>query len=257
MRLGITLIPLLLLGLTACGPDTPPPTDPGTLVLRTKTYVGMPSPKPAVLPEFSLYGGGRLLVPGEPEGTLQVVSTKRLDDRAVRNVYAAAHGADLDRDEFVPNDDVLDGFLLVFTLYGGEGRRHQVRAATPTSEYGGRLEELADFQDDLAEVAKEAEAVPEHYRPTRMAAIAWASSTYPKETDVRPWPFASFAGTQSVDGGRCVVVEGDALRQAENLARSAVPTTRWRTAETTWRVVFRPLLPDEKSCEDLVIPRQN
>ncbi|WP_409490512.1 hypothetical protein [Amycolatopsis sp. cmx-11-12] len=43
----------------------PPPSAPETLVLRAKTYVGMPSLKPAVLPEFSLYGGGRLLVPGE------------------------------------------------------------------------------------------------------------------------------------------------------------------------------------------------
>ncbi|WP_181776618.1 hypothetical protein [Amycolatopsis pittospori] len=251
MRLGITF--LLVLVLTACGTTAPPPSDPETLVLRAKTYVGMPSPRVAVLPEFSLYGGGRLLVPGEPEGALQIVREKRLDAGTAESVHDSAYGADLDRDEYVPNDGVIDGYLLVFTLYGG----HQVRAATPQSDSGGRLEELADFQDELADVAKEAESVPKPYRPTRIAAIGWASSKQPDGADVREWPFAAFAGTQHVDGGLCTVMEGDALSQAETLARSATPTTRWRTADTTWLVVFRPLLPDEKSCSDLVVPRQN
>lgn len=251
MRLGITFV--LVLVLTACGAAAPPPSDPETLVLRAKTYVGMPSTKSAVLPEFSLYGGGRLLVPGEPEGALQSVSEKHLDDREVEDVYDAAHGADLDRDEYIPNDGMTDGYLLVFTLYGG----HQVRAVTPRSDSGGRPEELADFQDYLAEVAKQAEVVSRPYRPTRMAAIGWAPSGLPDDPDVRPWPFAPFAGTRRVDGGLCVVVEEDAVRQAENLARTATSKTRWKTAGTTWLVVFRPLLPGEKSCEDLMVPPQN
>ncbi|WP_051173867.1 hypothetical protein [Amycolatopsis orientalis] len=250
MRLGIVFVPLFVL-VAACGGGPPPPSDPGTLLLRAKTHVGMPSPKPALLPEFSLYGGGRLLVPGESEGALQVVREKHLDDEAARSVYDAAYDADLDRDEYVPND-VIDGYLLVFTLYGG----HQVRASTPEAESGGRLEELADFREDLAEVAKGATEVAGTYRPTRLAAIAWASSQNPESSDVRPWPFASFTGTRHVDGGLCVVVEGEAVREAEKLARSATVGTRWRTAETTWLVVFRPLLPDEKSCADLVVPPQ-
>jgi hypothetical protein len=251
MRLGIVFVSLFAL-VAACGGAPPPPSEPGTLLLRAKTYVGMPSPKPALLPEFSLYGGGRLLVPGEPEGALQTVREKHLSDRTVRSVYNAAHDADLDRDEYVPNDDAIDGYLLVFTLYGG----HQVRASTPQSDSGGRLGELADFQDELTEVAKEAEVVPTSYRPSRMAAIGWAADQQPRNPDVRPWPFAPFTDTWRVDGGLCVVIEGEAVRQAENLARSAARGTRWRTPETTWLVVFRPLLPDETSCADLVVPPQ-
>ncbi|MEV6911337.1 hypothetical protein [Amycolatopsis sp. NPDC051071] len=90
-----------------------------------------------------------------------------------------------------------------------------------------------------------------------MAAIGWASSERPDSPDVRQWPFATFAGTHHVDGGLCVLLEGAALRQAESLARSAALTTRWATGGTTWLVAFRPLLPDEKSCSDLAVPRQN
>ncbi|OXM44716.1 hypothetical protein [Amycolatopsis alba] len=236
----------LVFVLSACGTVTPPPAGPETVLLRAKAYVGMPSPKPALLPEFSLYGGGRLLVPGEPEGSLQVVSEKRLDDQAVRDVYSAAHGAGLDRDEFVPDDSgTTDGYLLVFTLYDKEGKRRQVRAENPSGE-------LAGFRDELADVAKEAETVPKAYRPTRIAAIGWASDSRPAP-DARPWPFAPF-GTRPVDGGLCVVLEGESARRAEDLAKAATPATRWKTADTSLLVVFRPLLPDEKSCDDLVIP---
>ncbi|MBB5852780.1 hypothetical protein ACFQ05_05750 [Amycolatopsis umgeniensis] len=245
MRRGIVSVLLLV---SACSTATPPPSSPETVLLRAKTYVGMPSPKPALVPEFSLYGGGRLLVPGETVGSLQTVSEKRLDSRAVEEVYSAAHSADLDRDAFLPNSNVLDGYLLVFTLYDKEGKRRQVRAENPSGE-------LDDFQEDLAEVAKKAESVPTPYRPTRMAAVGWASSTRPN-SEARPWPFASFDRTPHVDGGLCVVLEGESVRQAEELARSATPATRWRTAETTWLVVFRPLLPDERSCDDLMVPHE-
>ncbi len=255
MRLGIVFVPLLAVVLTACGSVGLPalPSDRETLVLRAKSFVGMPGPKPAELPEFSLFGGGRLLVPGDREGALQVVREKHLDDRTAKKVYRSAYQDDLDRDEYVDNN-VMDGYLLVFTLYGGEGKLHRVRAATPSTESGGRLGELADFQDELGEVAKYAELAPEPYRPERLVAVGWAPSESPESTDVRPWPFAALSEPPRVDGGPCLLMEGEAARQAEAVGRSATPATRWRTAGTTWLVVFRPLLPDERSCADLVAP---
>lgn len=46
----------------------------------------------------------------------------------------------------------------------------------------------------------------------------------------------------------CLTVDAATVRPAIDQANAATP---WRSAGTLWSVRFRPLLPDESSCDDL------
>ncbi len=80
---------VLAVVLAGCGADVP--TLPDGLVLQGKQLVGMPSPRPAELPEFSLYGDGTVVRPGPPAGALQTAETVQIGQKRARDFYEAAH----------------------------------------------------------------------------------------------------------------------------------------------------------------------
>lgn len=225
MRWYLAMCAIVLAG---CGTNAP--ALPDGLALQAKQLVGMPSPRPAELPEFSLYGDGTVLRPGPAAGALQTAEIVQIGhDRAVE-FYEDAHDAGLNRDQDISNNSVVDGYTQVFVLNSG-GHRFVTRAVNPEGE-------LADFHSTLH---VDGTATP--YQPTKIAAVAWAPDS---SKDARPWPFAP--PDVQIDPGLCVVLDA---AQVSGLARDVPKGTRFRIGATSFVVVFRPLLPGESGCADV------
>lgn len=214
--------------LTGCGADAP--ALPDGLALQAKQLAGMPSPRPAELPEFSLYGDGTVIRPGPATGALQTAEKVHIGHGRAMDFYEDAHAAGLDRDQDISNDSVIDGYTQVFVLNSG-GHRFVTRAVNPEGE-------LADFHSTLH---VDGTATP--YQPAKIAAVGWAPDS---SQDARPWPFAPL--DLRVDAGSCAVL--DAAQVAE-FARGMPKGTRFRIGATSYVVVFRPLLPGESGCGDV------
>ncbi|RKT52689.1 hypothetical protein [Saccharothrix australiensis] len=244
------LLPLVaVVLLTACTASSPMPDDPDQLVLRVRSVVGAPTPSPAEVPEFSLYGDGRVIRPGPRQGALRTAEVVRVDRGWAEEVRRAAHRVGLARNRVLDNPAVVDGAQVVFVLRSG-GQRFVTRVHGLTDDSSDDLAELARFRRALAEYA---EGPAEPHRPTRFAAVAHAPSAVPAGGAQlgRPWPFTPFRDGRRVAEGQCVVLSGADVRAAQDLAREGVPDTRWSEGTTTYHVVFRPLLPDETGCADL------
>jgi hypothetical protein len=242
----------------------PRSTDPNVLVLRIRTAIGMPAPHIAELPEFSMYGDGRVLRPGPTVGALQTIDAFDLGARRADEIYRSAHVAGLDRDGRYSDDDVLDAGLLVTTLRSGD-RRHVIEAVEGGHTGTGPVGRIERFRETLRPGALPA-GPPVPYRPHGLVAIGWGGGrvtpgpsdaatgtyTFPAPgADVRDWPFASFIGAERTKEGVCVPLSGADLTAADRLARQATPATLWRMGTDVMGVVFRPLLPDERSCADI------
>jgi hypothetical protein len=65
------------------------------------------------------------------------------------------------------------------------------------------------------------------------------------ETERRDWPLGDLAGTE------CAVVRGGDLAAVLDAARTAREDVRWLSGGESYRLVLRPLLPDDRSCEDV------
>ena len=61
----------------------------------------------------------------------------------------------------------------------------------------------------------------------------------------KDWPFEDLTGT------RCVVFTGDKLTQVAKLASETNAYAAWKSNYEFYFVQFRPLLPDENSCQSL------
>ena len=219
---------VLAVVVAGCGAEVP--ALPDGLVLQAKQLVGMPSPRPAELPEFSLYGDGTVIRPGPPAGALQTAETVQIGHERAMNFYGEAHDAGLDRDQEIRNDSVVDGYAQVFVL-NSRGRRFVTKATNPQGE-------LARFHSRLH---VDGAAMP--YQPTRIAAVGWAPDS---SQNAELWPFDPL--DQRVDVGVCVTLDA---AEVSEFARKAPKGTRFRSGETTFVVVFRPLLPDESGCGDV------
>ena len=72
---------------------------------------------------------------------------------------------------------------------------------------------------------------------------------------VLPWPGPDLRGTAvTATGTTCVLADGAALDPALDAAAGADVTRAWSWREDRWSLAFRPLLPDETGCADVVAP---
>jgi hypothetical protein len=108
-------------------------------------------------------------------------------------------------------------------------------------------EQLANFIELAGDPGALLPAVVPHsehrYEPGALAALVRPSDS--TESDPRAWPLGDLAGTDCT-----VYTEGD-LATVLDAARDAREGDPWISAGATYQVTFRPLLPDERSCNDL------
>lgn len=115
-----------------------------------------------------------------------------------------------------------------------------------------KLLDLSAALDDLP-AALGADEVGEQvpYRPEALAVIIAPGSADPA-LEATPWPGPPLPGHDAKIGGTsCTVVRGKDLAPVLAAAGRALLKTPWTDGGQTWGLRFRPLLPDENSCQDL------
>ncbi len=118
------------------------------------------------------------------------------------------------------------------------------------------LQHLRDTLTDLRRTLGSAEVGPTtSYRPTTVAVVAepWIQPDSPAPPEIR-WPGPALPGEPVPNGPmvNCVTVSGPAAADVLTAAANANRLTPWVSGADRWRIDFRPLLPDEHDCQDLV-----
>jgi hypothetical protein len=222
------------------------------------------------LPGFSLYGDGRIVVPGPvdtkyPGPLLPNLRVLRITPEEIQRIVAAADEAGLlGPDAHYDATNIYDAGTSVFTLIV-DGKTHTVSAyalfeggtvedeATAAARarlmtFRGRIEALSDLLGH--------QVTDEDYELTGMRVyVGKADETADPSgltRQVVDWPLAidpGTAGEQTTHVGlRCLALSGTDLTAFLAVARTANQLTIWRASGGRYSVMVRPLLPDESGC---------
>lgn len=256
------LAALLLVALVGCDAKEPEPAPArftaGNVVLRVRTegrFTGYADG--VVMPELVLYGDGRLVTRGTAfvsgrGPALQDARYRRLDQKAVERVLAAAReaGVDGDRRDYGEGDPGMG--WDVFELTDSEGSattrvHHLDGGAGLTKEQRERRERLRDLKRRLLDLGwLGSGAGVEGPYPTK-ALLVFA------EADAARGPARTWRGADPSQGVRvgnhtCTVVAGAALDPVTADLSAATLATSWLHGGRRYRLVARPMLPDERGC---------
>ncbi|TDC71041.1 hypothetical protein E1200_03350 [Actinomadura sp. GC306] len=242
--------------LTACGnsetsgppPPSPSPTasrsaptDPSgeRLALRWRKTGGIAGiGGPGSVPEFSLYSSGRAIFAAEqPGGTPpdKELTEYRLKPQALRRLLDGARAAGFDRSHTVGSDQIADAVVTVVTM--GDATTRIIEPGWPGSGEGMFLKRL----DPEGWPADDQAAPPRPYTPERTAVLAGELT---QGGTARPWPLGPLGDGVRAAGGICTLAPSAKLPETR-------PATKWSSEGETYSVRLRPLLPAERSCEDL------
>lgn len=282
MRPGVgylALVALLSVVAAACGGDErlEHPTGADELVLRVETVGGLVPPEVALreLPELSLFGDGRLIVPGPqiaiyPGPALPNLLQRSASEEGTQAILAAASDAGLlgpDRHFDAPG--IADLPTTSFTVVA-EGTRHEISAyglgfegptSPPLSDQDlAARRALADLHAKLGNPdawLPQGSLGPEASYPfdeLRVYAQRYELAPEPGlEQEERLWPLheplAAFGEPdRRFPDFRCGVVRDDGLERLLPDAQAANELTPWTNGGARYRLIFRPLLPDEHGC---------
>jgi hypothetical protein len=286
MRRRATLLGAALV-LTACGqpagdtgspatssPAAAPqlPADGDALVLRvtqTGGFAPAAGTDPAPLPLVSVYRDGRVLSQGPqieiyPAPAWPNVQVNRVDEATLTELVQAAQDAGVTGTADLGAPSIADARTTSITLATAAGSSTRtVQALTEavgdpalTAEQTAAREQLADLVDRLTGLSA-GEAVGS-YTPTAVAAFAGtapaADPTADPSTprDPVPWPGPTLPGEPAGPGIGCTVATGEQGAAVVSAAQAADAQTPWTDGTSTWSILFRPLLPDETGCRDLI-----
>ncbi len=228
------LLPVVLL--VGCAAAPPIPTDRNALVLRLSEVPAMSSHvDAAAVPEFSLYGDGRVLRPGKRDGAMLTAEEIAIDPDEAEALYSAVHDAGFDQDAQYSNPNIIDGSVIVLTLNSGD-RRYKTTAANPDQD-DLRFGPLLDLRQRFEEVSGQASP----YRPSKVFAVGFTSGS---PSSAPAWPLRSFKQAERTNAGMCLLF--DAAEVAE-----VSPRSTWSVDGVSYDVTLRPALPDERTCADL------
>jgi hypothetical protein len=282
LRQTIVIAMLAVVALAACGDDdTGPvverpgdsgiehPTGADDLVLQVHTAGGLAAPPLAAIPELSVYGDGRVIGVGPttleyPGAALPNLQQGFLSERELQEVLRAAGAAGLLGEEEPDYGDpgVTDMPTTEVVINAGGVERDVSAYALDFVDGDDDLEpaqqearrRLRDFlravDADVATEGYEAESVAVFVRPFDV------DETGDSSAETREWPLGDLAGAGEPAFGtgdiRCLVVEGADAQTVLVAADEAGADDRWRSGDAEYSIDFRPLLPDESGCDDLV-----
>ena len=238
------------------------------LVLRVAQSGGFiaPSTIASRLPQFSLYGDGRIVQPGAqmaiyPGPALPAIAVSRVDGDGFDRIVAAARAARLtgpDRHAGGPgNPDVPS---TVVTFFDGHSRHTVTFNEQLDSPMTGTPDPIAAFLRHIGDLARwlpKGSLTEEGPMPIeRLAVLVSAEPTGQMipEPEIA-WPLASSpaAMAEPLAGSNlpCLSLTGDALAKVLPPAEGSNQLTPWTSGSSRAWLVFRPLLPDERSCSAL------
>jgi len=271
--LAVAAFLALSVSLGACGTVGPAdhPTAADEVVLQVTTGGGfLPIEQHVTLvPEFSVYGDGRVIVPGPvdamyPGPALPNLQTVLIPEESVEAILSAAREAGL----FDPTFDyglptVADGPTTTIVINAdGTTYRSEIYALTVegagglSTEQQQRRAALNDLRNKLTDLTAfvSGQIVWSQYQFSALAIYSQAadSGQTPEPTDVQPnrleWPLGDLAtlGEEAPRPGlRRVVVSGKDLAALQPLLSEATAITLWTSEGKEYHLLFRPLLPDE------------
>jgi len=248
-------------------------SSPSSLVVRVDSGGGL-VPLSFFLdhvPQFSLYGDGRIVVPGPvdsiyPAPLLPNLRVMVVTAAEIQRILAAADSAGLlGADASYTVDGIMDAPTTTFTAIVA-GRKHVVSAyalgieptASPDPAVASARVRLVDFETKLVALGtflgREVGTVA--YAPTSVRVF---TATYDPATDtnglkrqVLAWPLAidpGRAGTATSAGTyHCLVLSGGDLATFLGAAASTNGLTVWTAASGSYTSLVRPSLPDETGC---------
>ena len=222
------------------------------------------------LPQFALYGDGRVIVGGPvieiyPSPLLPNLRLLRVTPAEIQKILAAADNAGLlGSDASYDASGVMDAATTVFTT-NVDGAAHTIRAyalsessmtanAADAAERA-RLVQFSHAMSNLSTFLGRAVSDADAYAPTAMRVfVGQASATEPQglTRQVVAWPLTTDPGTVGVPtsnpGLLCVALTGNDLEAFLAVAKTANALTVWTFGDGRYSVSVRPLYPDESGC---------
>jgi hypothetical protein len=291
---ALLVLPLLLA--TACGReagttgDGPVPSieskGPNDLVLQVSTGGGFVPVELhlAGMPQFSLYGDGRVITQGPqilifPGPALPNLLVRRISAEGVTELLEAAQKAGLtgpNRNFDQAANLVADAPTTTFTFTTDDGT-HQtsVYAIDFVKDVGNLSRQEREAVDALAgldrfltdlegRLPKGSVGTEEAYRPDELRVYVAERDAPPADeppADAPPeepaqpsmeWPLpaplSEFGQPADPAGYRCGSITGSELETVLSAAGKANQSTPWTSGGKTYAVIFRPLLPEESGC---------
>ena len=240
------------------------PTGSHDVVLRVETAGGYlaGSRRRANLPSLSVFGDGRVVVPGPttlefPGPALPNLQEFRVTRDGLARILDGAREAGLLGDEAPAYGEpgVTDQATTTVTVHAqgvtrrvavyALGFRGRVSGVTPQQHARRRrLEQLVERAGDAAAFGDGLVRGSErNYEASSLAVLVRPSET--TDGDVHPWPLGDLRGTD------CVALTGADATSAIAAARGTSDCDAWISAGASYDLDFRPLLPDEHSCDDV------
>jgi hypothetical protein len=278
--------------LTACartdgaagGPGSGEPSDPESsapasadaLVLRIERIGGFVAPDQMLgrLPVVSVYADGRVITQGPqimiyPGPALPNVLVQQLDPATVGGLAGKAVAAGVRPGADLGQPNVADAPTTRITVAAPGGTRTldavaltEAQADDPrltVAQRDARAKLAAFVQEvsDLSAASGMPEAVP--YQPAAVAALARPyakpENGLPEQPEATVWPGPALPGAALNGTTGCVTASGDDAAAVLAAAKKANQITPWTSGGKQWSVTFRPLLPDETGCADLLSGR--
>ncbi|GAB3362250.1 hypothetical protein [Modestobacter lapidis] len=268
-------------------PDAVTPGLPGApdeLVLQVSYTGGFVTPEmlAARLPLVSVYADGRVITEGPvpaiyPGPAWPNVQVQEIDRQAVHTLVERARAAGVTETGDLGTPPLADVPSTRFTLAtatdtavrevygltevggldpGGSGLSDEQIAAR--AELRGFLDALTDLPGTLG---PDAVSPVRSYRPEAVAAVVrpWTATGDGNEPDLvhpeMPWPGPDLPGEPvgPLPDLSCVTATGEQAQAVASAAQAATSATPWVTDDgARWAVTFRPLLPHESGCDDLI-----
>jgi hypothetical protein len=249
-------------GRSAGGSGPPPPSGAaGDLVVRVVTEGGFAAESggPARLSELSVFADGRVIIEGPrtleyPGPALPNLREFRLTRIGLDLVVDEARAAGLLDD---PPPDYGDAGITdqptTTVTVRVEGKTRQVNVYALEFDDGLTAEQRENRRRLLQFIgfAGHPHGVGVHVVPgstRRYEPAAVAVRIHPSDTtegDTHAWPLGDLAGTE------CTVVSGAELPAVLDEVGTAREDVRWQSAGESYQLHFRPLLPDEQTCDDV------
>jgi hypothetical protein len=256
-RIAFAAVAALLFA--ACGGSSPERRDVAVVRVVTSGGFAAESRQPAQPPQLSVFGDGRVITIGPTTLEFPGPAVPNLQEfRLIRT--GLAHLIDGARDAGLLDDPppdfgdpgVTDQSTTTVTVSVGERTRRVTVYAlgfsdglTPDQrENRARLDRYIQLAADpdalLPFVVPDSER---RYDPGALAVLVRPSNA--TGGDTHAWPLGDLAGTD------CVALTGSDAITALAAAHDARDGDVWNSAGATYDLAFRPLLPDEHSCEDV------